>query len=139
MKKFILLFTTVLSFVAITAMKIDTEAQFKFDEPNGHDFGKITQGKPVEIEMKFKNIGDKPLIIAAIEPTCGCTIAKFTSTPILKGKIGSITLTFNAAVMGQFNKAVTVKSNSTEPVKMVFIKGEVIAATTTKVTGNLIK
>ncbi|RZL47537.1 MAG: DUF1573 domain-containing protein [Pedobacter sp.] len=128
MKKLILLFTVVLGFTVMTAMKADTEPQFKFVEPNGHDFGKIVQGKPVTIEMKFTNFGDKPLIISAVEPTCGCTIAKFTETPVLKGKTGSVTLTFNAAALGDFVKTVVVKSNATEPNKGVTIKGTVIAA-----------
>ncbi|TKC13180.1 DUF1573 domain-containing protein [Pedobacter polaris] len=136
MKKLIFLFTLVLGFIAITAMKIDTEPQFKFVEPNGHDFGKIIQGKPVSVEMKFTNIGDKPLIISSVEPTCGCTIAKFTTTPVLKGKMGSITLTYNAAALGTFNKNVTVKSNATEPSKAVYFKGEVIAESTTTKTSS---
>lgn len=131
MKKLLLLFTAILGVTAIIAMKADTEPQFKFAEPNGHDFGKIVQGKPVTVEMKFTNIGDKPLIISGVEPTCGCTVAKFTSTPVLKGKTGTITLEYNAAALGVFNKNVTVKSNATEPSKAVYIRGEVIAAPAT--------
>lgn len=100
--------------------------EFKFVEET-HDFGKIPQNKPVTVEMKFKNVGKQPLIISAVEPTCGCTVAKYTQTPIKKGQQGSIILTYNAASIGQFNKATTIKSNAKTPVKIIFIKGEVVS------------
>lgn len=101
--------------------------EFKFVEET-HDFGKIPQGKPVSVELFFTNTGKLPLIISAVEPTCGCTVAKFTQTPVKKGEKGSITLTYNAAAPGSFNKGITVKSNSKSPVKVIFIKGEVTTA-----------
>ena len=42
-----------------------------------HDFGKMIQGEQVSFSYKFKNTGDAPLIIAAVERTCGCTEIKF--------------------------------------------------------------
>lgn len=117
--------------VAMTTMawvnKEDSPPLFKFREES-HDFGKIVQGKPVVVELKFTNVGEQPLIISAVEPTCGCTVAKYTSIPVAKGKHGSITLSFSAHVVGMFNKAVTIKSNAKESVKVVYIKGEVVSA-----------
>ena len=129
MKKLILVLAIAIGFTAFTAWKADTAPEFKFVE-EVHDFGKITQGKPVTIEMKFTNVGDQPLIISTVEPTCGCTVAKYTTTPVKKGESGSIVLTFNAASVGQFNKGTTVKSNSKTPVKVIYFKGEVVPAAT---------
>jgi hypothetical protein len=98
--------------------------EFKFVEES-HNFGKIPQGKPVTVEMVFTNTGSQPLIISAVEPTCGCTVAKYTQTPIKKGQKGAITLTYNAAAAGQFNKGTTIKSNAKTPVKVIYITGEV--------------
>jgi hypothetical protein len=114
---------------ALTA-KGTVEPEFKFVEET-HDFGKITQGKPVSIEMQFTNIGKQPLIISAVEPACGCTVAKYTQTPIKSGQKGTITLTYNAAAPGPFNKVTTIKSNAKSPVKMIYFKGEVIATPAT--------
>ncbi len=130
MKKLIVLFAAVASFVAVTAMK-DVQPEFKFEKET-HDFGKIPQGKPVNVTLKFKNVGDQPLIISAVEPACGCTVAKYTQTPVKKGESGFVELTYNAAAVGVFTKATTIKSNSKDPVKTVIIKGEVVAATTSK-------
>lgn len=124
------------STVASTAVAQDVNApEFKFVEET-HDFGKIPQGKPVTVELKFTNVGKSPLILSAVEPTCGCTVAKFTQTPIKKGEEGSITLTYNAATPGQFTKPTTIKSNAKTPIKMVYIKGEVIASTATNAPGS---
>ncbi|TCC89160.1 DUF1573 domain-containing protein [Pedobacter frigiditerrae] len=131
MKKLILLFAVVLGFTAMTAMHVDTEPQFKFEKET-YDFGKVKQGTPVTATLKFTNVGDKPLILSAVEPTCGCTVAEFTKTPIKKGATGSITLTYNAAAIGQFTKETTIRSNATEAVKKVYIKGEVVATVTSK-------
>jgi hypothetical protein len=131
MKKLILLFAVVLGFTAMTAMHVDTEPQFKFEKET-YDFGKVKQGTPVTAVLKFTNVGDKPLILSAVEPTCGCTVADFTKTPIKKGATGTISLTYNAAAIGQFTKETTVRSNATEAVKKVYIKGEVVATVTSK-------
>ncbi|WP_423147130.1 DUF1573 domain-containing protein [Rubrolithibacter danxiaensis] len=127
MKKILMLFSVILSFTLMTALKADNQPEFKF-ETETHDFGKIPQGKPVSYEFKFTNVGDQPLIISAVEPTCGCTVADYTKTPVKKGEAGNIKLTFNAAVASSFTKAVTVKSNAKTPVKVLYIKGEVVSS-----------
>jgi len=125
MKKLIILCGVVFLFAAVSAFKIDAQAEFKFEKET-HDFGKIPQGNPVSIDFKFTNIGDEPLIISNIESVCGCTVPKYTNTPILKGKSGIITVTYNAAAIAPFSKGLTIKSNAKTPVKVIYIKGEVI-------------
>ncbi|WP_026899219.1 DUF1573 domain-containing protein [Daejeonella oryzae] len=126
MKKFFTLCAVVIGFIAFTAMQTDNKAVFKFEKET-HDFGKIPQGKPVSFEFKFTNSGEEPLIISNVESTCGCTVPVYTKTPILKGQSGIITVTFNAASAQAFSKAVTIKSNARTPVKLLYIKGEVVA------------
>jgi hypothetical protein len=129
MKKILLMCSVIIGFVAFSAMT-DNKAEFKFDEET-HDFGKVPQGKPVSYVFKFTNVGDEPLIITAVESTCGCTVPSVEpkqGTPIKKGEVGSITLTYNAAVAAPFNKFVKITSNSKTPLKMLYIKGEVVAA-----------
>lgn len=114
-----------IGFTTMTAMQTDNKAEFKFDKET-YDFGKIPQGKAVSVDFKFTNTGEEPLIISAVEPTCGCTVANYTKTPVKKGESGNITLTYNAAAVMPFNKPVTVKSNARTPVKYLYIKGEVV-------------
>lgn len=129
MKKILLLCSVIIGFVAFTAMQ-DNKAEFKFNEET-HDFGKVPQGKPVSFVFKYTNTGAEPLIITAVESACGCTVPTVEpkqGTPVLKGQSGSITLTYNAAVAAPFNKYVKITSNSKTPLKMLYIKGEVVAA-----------
>ena len=126
MKKLIILCSVVFLFASVTAFKVEEKAEFKFEKET-HDFGKIPQGKPVSVEFKFTNTGNEPLIITNIESVCGCTVPKYTNTPVLKGQTGTISVTYNAAAVMPFNKAITVKSNAKTPVKWLYIKGEVLA------------
>ncbi|TAH00840.1 MAG: DUF1573 domain-containing protein [Sphingobacteriales bacterium] len=129
MKKILLLCVAVISFICFSSFQEKT-AEFKFVEET-HDFGKITQGKPVSFVFKYTNIGEEPLIISAVESTCGCTVPSVDpkqGTPVLKGQSGTISITYNAAVAAPFTKFVKITSNSKTPLKMLYIKGEVIAA-----------
>jgi hypothetical protein len=129
MKKILLICTVMIGFIAFTAMQ-DSKSEFKFEEET-HDFGKVPQGKPVSFVFKFTNVGEEPLIITAVESTCGCTVPSVEpkqGTPIKKGETGSITLTYNAAVAAPFNKFVKITYNSKTPLKMLYIKGEVVAS-----------
>lgn len=127
MKKLILFFGVVFLFATVTAFNVEDKAEFKFEKET-HDFGKIPQGKPVSVEFIFTNVGDEPLIISNIESVCGCTVPKYTNTPVLKGQTGTITVTYNAAALAPFSKGLTIRSNAKTPVKVIYIKGEVIAA-----------
>jgi hypothetical protein len=126
MKKIMLLFVVVLGF-AFTASAQDSEkAEFKFNEEK-HDFGKIPQGIPVTTVFEFTNIGKEPLILTDVKPTCGCTIADYTKTPVKSGEKGLIKITYNAQAVMPFNKTIVVTSNAKTPTKYLNIVGEVIA------------
>ncbi len=126
MKKLVLIFAVVLGF-AFNAAAQGAKAEFKFNEEK-HDFGKIPQGKPVTTQFVFTNIGEQPLILTSVQPTCGCTVAEYTKVPVKKGEKGTITITYNAAAVGGFTKAIVVTSNAATPQKNLVISGEVVAA-----------
>jgi hypothetical protein len=77
------------------------------------DLGKIKEGSVVEISWKFKNTGNKPLIISDARGTCGCTIADKPEKPIAPGEEGVIKAKFNS--QGQaptVTKTVSVDANT---------------------------
>ena len=92
-----------------------------------YDFGKIQQGQPVTAEFEFTNTSMIPLIINAVQPSCGCTVADYPREPVQPGKSGTIAVTFNAAAKGIFQKSVLVSTNATEGRAALIIKGEVAA------------
>lgn len=125
MKKLLILFTVILGFAFTASAQDNSKAEFKFNKEK-HDFGKIPQGKPVNVNFEFTNIGEEPLILTEVKPTCGCTIADYTKTPVKKGQKGNIKITYNAVAMGPFNKAIVVTSNAKTPTKYLVIVGEVV-------------
>jgi len=126
MKKLILICAVVLGFAFTASAQTDAKPEFKFAAEK-FDFGKVPQGKPVTTKFEYTNIGEEPLILTEVKPTCGCTIADYTKTPVKKGDKGIITITYNAAVAGAFNKTIVVTSNARTPTKYLNIIGEVTA------------
>ncbi len=127
MKKLIVLFTFVLG-LSVAAVAQSNPAEFKFEKET-HDFGKIPLTKPVSVNFKFTNIGDMPLIITKVETTCGCTVPTYTKTPLKKGESGVISVTYTPAGSPlPFSKSITVTSNAKTTTKVLYIKGETVAA-----------
>ncbi len=92
-----------------------------------HDFGKIVQGTPVTHVFTFRNVGTDPIIINDASASCGCTKPSWSKEPVMPGKTGSVSATFNAGVVAPFNKSVTVTSNAESPSVTLYLKGEVVA------------
>lgn len=128
MKKLTFLLTIVFAAVAFAPAAVQAQStsksEFKF-ETESHDFGKITQGKPVTHEFQFSNVGTEPIIISEVRPSCGCSVAEFTKTPIKPGESGMVSVKFDAAAKGPFTKHLTVRSNTKTPIRTLVIKGEV--------------
>ena len=104
--------------------KAEDVAKFKTETI---DLGKIQQGNPTTATFSVANIGKDPLIIEQANPTCGCTISKYTKEPIAIGKVGEIMATYNAANIGAFEKHLTVKFAGVDEIKSITIKGEVLS------------
>ena len=123
MKKAFSLFVALFAFVAVSYAQ---KGVTKFASET-HDFGKIEQGKPATYTFEFKNTGTDPIIISDATASCGCTKPTFSREPIMPGKAGSVSATYNAAAMGPFNKSVTVTSNGENPSVVLYLKGEVVS------------
>ena len=83
------------------------------------DHGKMKEGEKAEYVFKFKNTGDKPLIITDAKGSCGCTVPDWPKEPIAPGASGEIKAVFDSkGKPGPQTKQVTVTSN-TEPIKNV--------------------
>jgi len=90
-----------------------------------YDYGNIEVGSPGKSVFKFTNNMKNPLVISNVKPSCGCTVANWTKTPVLTGKKGVITLHYNTKIPGTFNKTITVRSNATNGTVILRIKGNV--------------
>jgi len=96
-------------------------------EKTEHDFGKLLQGETVSYTFKFTNTGNAPLIISAVNKSCGCTASEYTQKPIAPGEGGQIKLTYESNGHEGFqNKTVTVVTNTNPSNTTLRIKAEVV-------------
>ena len=106
------------------AVKSQTKAKIAFASESV-SMGVVKQNVPAKTQFTFTNIGKVPLILKDVQPTCGCTAADYTKTPVLPGKKGFISVEYNAATTGPFHKTITVLSNADQPSKIITLTGEV--------------
>jgi hypothetical protein len=91
-----------------------------------YDFGEVIEGVKVTHDYVFTNTGIEPIILSNVKASCGCTTPTWSKEPILPGKTGTISATFNSqGRAGVINKSITVTSNASEPTKVIFLKGTV--------------
>ena len=76
------------------------------------DLGKLKEGKEIEISYRFKNIGDKNLVIQDVTAGCGCTIPEKPEKPYAPGEEGIIKAKFNGSGHGEIRKDIHVIANT---------------------------
>lgn len=75
--------------------------------------GAVNEGQVVEIAFRFKNTGNKPLVVRDVKASCGCTVAERPEAPIAPGKEGEIKASFKSeGRVGTNNKTLTVYANT---------------------------
>ena len=81
---------------------------------SSQNFGTVKKGQLVNLKYTVQNIGRNPLFIVNVQPSCGCTVADYTKQPILPGKNGEITATFdsNHGSAGAIHKSIIVTTNT---------------------------
>lgn len=81
-------------------------------ETKKHNFGKIKEGEIVSFFIKYKNTGDKSLVIKDIKTDCGCTAVNYPKKPLGKGKSEKIEIIFNSeGRKGKQYKEITIFAN----------------------------
>lgn len=103
----------------------NAQAKIKFDKLS-HDFGTFVETDNVQkCTFTFTNDGDKPLVINQAVASCGCTIPKYTKTPVKPGEKGTISVTYNGRgrFPGHFKKMITVRTNGVPEMTRLYIEG----------------
>jgi hypothetical protein len=99
------------------------------------DFGKIPQSRPVTHDFEIYNGGKDTLFLENVQASCGCTTPLWSKDPIAPGGQSKITVGYNAAAEGPFEKTITIFYNGNQT-KMMVIKGEVYKANPTPAPAN---
>src|SRR5215831_16162547 len=77
------------------------------------DLGSVKEGPEVDISFKFKNTGNKNLIIQNVTASCGCTVVEKPQQPFQPGETGTIKAKFTTGGhTGTNNKSIYVIANT---------------------------
>jgi hypothetical protein len=91
-----------------------------------HDFGKIVEGEKVSCTFTFENTGKGPVVISSVTTSCGCTVPKYETRPVVAGGKGTLEVVFDSnGKTGRQTKTITVHSNASKPTILLRITGEV--------------
>lgn len=126
MKKFLFTLVALLS-ISLTTM---AQAQIKFEKTT-HNYGTFSEKDPIQkCTFTFTNTGDKPLVINQAVASCGCTVPKYTKTPVKPGETGTISVTYNGngKFPGHFKKTITIRTNGTPEMVRLYIEGDMTEA-----------
>ncbi|MFM7672052.1 MAG: DUF1573 domain-containing protein [Bacteroidota bacterium] len=98
---------------AFTQAQADTTnlTQVEWLDSVDRKLGKLKANESVDIIWRFKNVGDKPLVVENATASCGCTVPSKPEKPIAPGETGEIKATFNGSGQGTILKQVHVLGN----------------------------
>lgn len=92
-----------------------------------YNFGKVSDGEKVVFSYRFKNTGEKPLVVSAANASCGCTIPEKPEEPLMPGETGVIKVVFDSkGRVGPVQKEINVISNAVPKFPILQLVGEVL-------------
>lgn len=94
-----------LGFSALTSV-----AQFRFDQVR-REMGTLLWKTPTTAVFTLTNTDTTAVVIESVRPDCGCTSVDYPRTAIAPGAKADIKVTYDAALLGHFEKIVDVCTN----------------------------
>lgn len=128
MKKLMLYAVCVIGFTLFYS-KATSQPKIQFQgDSTLYRVGKISyRSKPLLATIKFKNIGDAPLIITWHKTTCGCDYSKCSKNHIAPGDSSFIEYYYDTKRLGPIYKTLSVYINDpNNELVVIRFKGEVI-------------
>lgn len=110
--------------IAFSQQATDKQQEAIMLPEKSFDFGKILQGRPVTHDFYFTNNSSDTLRLENVQASCGCTTPIWKKDPVAPNNTGKITVGYNAAAEGHFEKTVTIFYDGGKT-KAIVIKGEV--------------
>ena len=126
-----LLFVPFLALACTTTTNADEEQRrtdyAEYFEKMDYDFGTVQEGDQVRHTYKFKNTGDKNLILINVKGSCGCTVPEdWPKDPIAPGETGEIKVVFDSqGRAGNVKKNVRVEANTDPSLSLLTLTGVV--------------
>jgi hypothetical protein len=124
-----------ISLLSASVYAQDKIAKIEF-ESKTIDYGTIEKGSDGIRVFKFKNTGNAPLIVSDVKSSCGCTVPKKPTAPIMPGKTGEIEVKYDTNRVNPIRTTITVTSNAETQTVALKIKGTVIDSSKSTVIGD---
>jgi mono/diheme cytochrome c family protein len=90
-------------------------AKIAFTQGNPLDIGTVLMDTKTDYGIVLHNAGGEPLVIQAVEPSCGCTVAKPEESVIQPGKSTRLLVTLDSSLkLGAITKTIDIVTNDAE-------------------------
>lgn len=116
--------TIILSFLASIAM--GATAQTIQATHSVVDLGQVQYCRPTSGTFELKNAGKKPMKITRVDTGCGCVVATYPENTINSGEKFALTVTYDARMMGHFDKVIEVYNDLTDKPLQIDLRGQVV-------------
>ncbi|MBQ7634685.1 MAG: DUF1573 domain-containing protein [Bacteroidaceae bacterium] len=90
------------------------------------DCGVVKWKEPVTATFTITNAGSRTMAISQVRPDCSCTVADWTRTPVAPGAHAQIRVTYDAELLGTFEKQVAVYTNLSDKPVYATMRGRVV-------------
>lgn len=104
---------------------VPVAAQKLIAEKTVIDVGKTGFQQPVSAVFEFKNKSVRRLKIESVQPDCNCTVVEYPKTTIGMGESFQVKMTYDAKMLGHFDKQAAIISNGTKNPIYIRMKGVV--------------
>lgn len=111
--------------VVVAATAASAQGKIEVEGGPAYDWGRVGPGQ-LKATIAVKNVGDAPLKISDVRPSCGCTVAPIDKNLLQPGEIGKISVTMNASGFGPVKKSLTVSSDDpVNPSQVIFLSADI--------------
>ena len=117
----------VLPFYLFTLLPLNTQAQRLFVTKATVDMGRTGYEIPVTATFEMRNRGLRRLVIQDVVPDCNCTKVEYPKGEIGIGDKFTIKMTYDARMLGHYNKQAAIISNGSKKPVYITMTGVVLA------------
>ena len=88
--------------------------------------GEVMFQQPKSVHFEIRNTGTEPLLLTAVNASCGCTQVTWPREPIAPGATAKIEAVYDALLLGTFQKELEVYSNASSEPTYLTLQGRVV-------------
>ena len=94
------------------------------------DLGQVQYSKPATGVFDLRNTSSQPLQVTKVDTGCGCTLASYPTTEVAPGGSFTIQVTYDARLMGHFDKVIDVYGSTSDQPLQLDLRGVVVEEVT---------